>query len=163
MRALKYFLNEAAASLLRSWRSAALAILTIAAGLFVLGFFLMVNTNLQRVVGRWSEAAELSVYLRGRRDAASSCRRSTSDHRAERPVATSGSTCRRPTRWRASARTFPTWRGATERLERNPFPASIDVRLGPTRDGERRPSTTLAAALGVASRVSPTCATTAGG
>ena len=64
MRALKYFLNEAAESLMRSWRSASLAVLTIAAGLFVLGFFLMVNANLQRVVGRWSEAAEMSVYLK---------------------------------------------------------------------------------------------------
>ena len=64
MRALKYFVNEAAESLLRSWRSATLAVLTIAAGLFVLGFILMVNSNLQSVVGRWSEAAELSVYLK---------------------------------------------------------------------------------------------------
>ena len=64
MRALKYFLNEATESLLRSWRSASLAVLTIAAGLFVLGFFLMINSNLQRVVGRWSEAAEMSVYLK---------------------------------------------------------------------------------------------------
>ena len=38
--------------------------LTIAAGLFVLGFFLMVNANLQRIVGRWTDAAELAVYLR---------------------------------------------------------------------------------------------------
>ena len=63
-RALKYFINEAVESLMRSWRSASLAVLTIAAGLFVLGFFLMVNANLQRVVGRWSEAAEMSVYLK---------------------------------------------------------------------------------------------------
>ena len=62
MRALKYFVTEAGASLLRSWRSAALAILTIAAGLFVLGFFLMVNGNLQQVIGRWSESAEMSVF-----------------------------------------------------------------------------------------------------
>jgi cell division protein FtsX len=48
MRALKYFLNEAIDSLWRGWRAALLAILTIAAGLFVLGFFLMINANLQR-------------------------------------------------------------------------------------------------------------------
>ena len=40
MRAFKYFVTEAAASLWRGRRSAILAILTIAAGLFVLGFFL---------------------------------------------------------------------------------------------------------------------------
>ena len=38
--------------------------LTIAAGLFVLGFFVMVNANLQRLVRSWTDAAELAVYLR---------------------------------------------------------------------------------------------------
>ncbi len=40
------------------------AMLTIAAGLFVLGFFLVVSANLRPLLARWSEAAELSVYLR---------------------------------------------------------------------------------------------------
>ena len=48
MRALKYFVSEAAASLWRGRRSAVLAILTIGAGLFVLGFFLILNTNVRR-------------------------------------------------------------------------------------------------------------------
>jgi cell division protein FtsX len=64
MGSFKYFLNEASASLLRGWRSAILAVLTIAAGMFVLGFFLIVNTNLQQIVNRWTQAAELSVYLK---------------------------------------------------------------------------------------------------
>ena len=64
LRAIRYSLTEAAASLWRARRSASLAMLTIAAGLFVLGFFLVVNANLQRVMARWSEAAELSVYLK---------------------------------------------------------------------------------------------------
>ena len=37
--------------------------LTIAASLFALGFFLVVHANLQRVMAGWSDAAELSVYL----------------------------------------------------------------------------------------------------
>ena len=64
MRALSYFFGEASASLWRSRQAAVLSTLTIAAGLFVLGFFLMVNANLQRVIGRWTDAAELAVYLR---------------------------------------------------------------------------------------------------
>lgn len=59
MRALRYFLSEAGASLWRGRRSVTLAVLTIAAGLFVLGFFLIVNTNLRRLAARWGEAAEL--------------------------------------------------------------------------------------------------------
>jgi cell division transport system permease protein len=129
MRALTYFLNEAAESLLRSWRSASLAILTIAAGLFVLGFFLMVNNNLQRVVGRWSEAAEMSVYLKD--DATREQVRAL-----EALVEQSGLSDQRQylSKDAALARfreDFPDLAGATERLERNPLPASLEVRLGP--------------------------------
>ena len=63
MHALRYFFTEAAASLWRSRGGAVLAILTIAAGLFVLGFFLLVNENVQPLVSRWTESAELSIYL----------------------------------------------------------------------------------------------------
>ena len=63
MRALRYFFSEALASLWRARGGALLATATIAVGLFVLGFFLLVNTNVQRVVDRWSESAELSVFL----------------------------------------------------------------------------------------------------
>ena len=63
MRAFKYFVTEAAASLWRGRRSAILAILTIGAGLFVLGFFI-VNTNVRRLTERWGESAEFAVYLR---------------------------------------------------------------------------------------------------
>ena len=62
LRAMRYSLTEAAASLWRSRGSAALAMLTIAAGLFVLGFFLVVNANLQRLMARWNAGAELSVF-----------------------------------------------------------------------------------------------------
>jgi cell division transport system permease protein len=146
MRALKYFLNEAAESLLRSWRSASLAILTIAAGLFVLGFFLMVNNNLQRVVGRWSEAAEMSVYLKD-----DATRQQV--QALESLVEQSGLSDRRQYLSKADAlarfrEDFPDLAGATERLERNPLPASLEVRLG----AKARTATTavddLAARLG---------------
>jgi cell division transport system permease protein len=128
MRALKYFLNEAAASLLRSWRSATLAVLTIAAGLFVLGFFLMLNSNLQRVVERWSEAAEMSVYLKDdatkeQTDAVAAIvdRSGLADGRQALSKADAIARFRED---------FPDLGAAATQLERNPFPASIEVRLG---------------------------------
>jgi len=129
MRALKYFVNEATESLLRSWRAAMLAILTIAAGLFVLGFFLMVNSNLQRVVGRWSEAAEMSVFLK--EDVTKEQLQAL-----DAAVAQSGLAVDRKhmTKQDAVARfreDFPDLAGAADRLERNPFPASLEVRLAP--------------------------------
>src|SRR4029453_16171414 len=64
MRALRYFVIEAIGSLWRRRGAAVIAVLTIAAGLFVLGFFLIVNANVQRVAARWGDAAELSVFLK---------------------------------------------------------------------------------------------------
>ena len=129
MRALRYFLSEAGASLWRGKSSAVLAVLTIAAGLFVLGFFLIVNANLQRVAARWGEAAELSVFLKD--DA-------TDRHlkMIDELIAGSGLAAERQYVSKADAlakfrQEFPDLAAATARLERNPFPASFEVRLRP--------------------------------
>ena len=134
MRALTYFVREATESLLRSWRSATLAVLTIAAGLFVLGFFLMVNSNLQRLVGRWTESAEMSVFLK---DDITPEQLTA----VEAAVDKTGLATERKHLSKADAvarfrQDFPDLAAATERLARNPFPASLEIRLAPSaRDG----------------------------
>ncbi len=112
---------------MRGWRSASLAVLTIAAGLFVLGFFLMVNANLQRVVGRWSEAAELSVYLKDE-----ATREQVQALQAlidQGGLADGRQYLSKNDALSRFKEDFPDLAGATERLERNPLPASIEVRL----------------------------------
>lgn len=64
MRALRYSVSEAVASLWRGRRSSSLSIATIAAAILVLGGLLLVSWNVERVVARWADAAEMSVYLR---------------------------------------------------------------------------------------------------
>ena len=76
MRAFAYFFSEAAESLWRSRRAAVLSMLTIAAGLFVLGFFVMVNANLQRVVAQLDRRRGARRLPARRRPAASRSRRS---------------------------------------------------------------------------------------
>ena len=129
MRALKYFLNEAAASLLRNWRSAALAVLTIAAGLFVLGFVLMVHTNLQQVVARWNEAAEMSVYLKD--DATPEQLRAVDEIVGGSGLADERQYVSKTDAVDRFRRQFPDLATAADRLDRNPFPASFEVRLSP--------------------------------
>ena len=153
MRALKYSLNEAMASLLRGWRAAILAVLTIATGLFVLGFFLIVNANLEKVIDRWTSAAELSVYLR---DDATPQQVEAIDKTiegsgvaAERQFVTKDEAVKRFTE------DFPDLALAARGLERNPFPASIDVRLLEPSDAASGAAldtlaSTLSAAPGVA-------------
>jgi cell division transport system permease protein len=152
MRALRYFVVEAAASLWRGRRAAILAVLTITAGLFVLGFFLIVNTNLQRVTGRWAESAELSVYLR---DEATPEQIKVVDEL----ISQSGLAAEREyvSKERALMRfgeDFPDLAAAAQKLESNPFPASFEVRLKPSvREAETAVDTlaaTVAAMAGVA-------------
>lgn len=146
MRALKYFLVEAAASLWRGRRAATLAVLTIAGGLFVLGFFLALNSNLQRVVGRWSQSAELSVYLKD--DATADQLRVVDELIAQSGMAVSRdyvSKEQAASRFRAD---FPDLAGTAQRLQSNPFPASFEVRLKPEVREAGAAVDNLAATLG---------------
>lgn len=145
MRALQYFLAEAAAGLWRGRASAVLAVLTIAAGLFVLGFFLIVNANVQRVASRWGEAAELSVFLKD--DASPQHVKMVDDL-----IAGSGLAAEREYVSKADAlgrfrQEFPDLAPATARLERNPFPASYEVRLRPEAQQAGEAVDALAATL----------------
>ena len=127
MHALKYFVNEAVASLMRGWRSAILAVLTIAAGLFVLGFFLIVNTNLQQLVDRWTEAAELSVYLK---DDATPQQLQVIDELVEKSgLAAQRQFVSKTDAAKRFSEDFPDLALAARGLDRNPFPASFEVRL----------------------------------
>lgn len=129
MHALQYFFVEAVASLRRGWRSGVMSVLTIGAGLFVLGCFLLLNYNVQRVVGRWSESAELSVYLHDN---------VTQEqlHNIDTMVADSGLTAERRYVSKDEAvvrfkEDFPDLAPAAGIAEGNPFPASFEVRLAP--------------------------------
>lgn len=134
MHALRYFLGEAAASLWRGRRAAALAVVTIAAGLFLLGFFLLVNANLRRLVARWSEAAELSVYLRddvvpGERAAIESLLAGSELVQQYEYVPKDRALAR-------FQRDFAELAGLVESFQENPLPASYEVRLRSEQAGE---------------------------
>lgn len=127
MRALAYFFSEAAASLWRARGSALMAIVTIAAGVFALGVFLLANANLQRLAARWSESAELSIYLSEEATA-------EQVQAVEAAIDRSGIASERQYVSKDEALThfrsdFPDLAGASATLADNPFPASIEVRL----------------------------------
>ena len=151
MRALSYFIVEAAASLWRGRRAATLAVLTIGAGLFVLGFFLIVNTNLQRLTARWGEAAEFAVYLRD--DVTAEQLQVIQDLIQNSGLAASQQQISKEQAAERFKREFPDLSATAGRLERNPFPASIDIRLrADVRDAEDAVDTlaqTLAGQAGV--------------
>ena len=129
MRAFNYFIAEAAASLWRGRKAAVFSVITIAGGLFVLGFFLVLNANLQRLVARWTESAELSVYLKD--DVTADQLRMLDEL-----IAGSGLPAEREYVSKTQAlvrfkQDFPDLANATDRLGNNPFPASFEIRLKP--------------------------------
>jgi cell division transport system permease protein len=129
VRALQYFFSEAVESLWRNRKAALLSILTIGAGLFVLGFFVMVNTNIDRIVGHWSDAAELAVYLRD--DARPEQLSTINELLTKSGLAASVQYFSKDDARREFARDFPDLAAAAGGLEHNPFPASFAVRLNP--------------------------------
>ena len=113
------------------WRqrgSALLSMMTIAAAIVVLGGFLVVTVNLDRVLSRWSAAAEFSIYLRDS---------ITQDERValNRVLADSAVVASREFVSKADAlsrfrKDFPDLAAGLDSAE-NPMPASIEVRLRP--------------------------------
>jgi cell division transport system permease protein len=127
MRALRYAFEEAIGSLWRGRYSGLLSTATIAVALFVLGAFLAVTANLQRLSSEWSNAAEMSVYLTDQITPA--------DRSAIEAVLTPGSViAAREYVSKADAlvrfkRTFGDLASTTDGLSGNPLPASYEVTL----------------------------------
>ncbi|HEY2433023.1 MAG TPA: ABC transporter permease [Vicinamibacterales bacterium] len=146
MRALGYFFSEAAESLWRSRRAAVVSIATIAAGLFVLGFFVMVNANLQRVVRGWTDAAELAVYLRD--DASPAQVAAVGEMVNQSGLASSVQFVSKDDARREFAREFPDLAPASASLDHNPFPSSYEVRLNDVAQDATAAIDTLVTTLG---------------
>lgn len=151
MRAIDYALRQGWASLWRGRGSTAFAIVAIGLALIVLGALLLVTWNVERVLARWTSAAEFSVYLR---DDATSEQRGAIEAMIDR----SGVAVGREYVSKADAlarfrRQFAELASLTSGFDDNPFPASVEVQLRPEAEGDgRAPELVrrLAAAAGVA-------------
>jgi cell division transport system permease protein len=127
MRALRYFFDEATASLWRGFRTSLVATGTITVAFVVLGGFLILTSNMERVFARWQDAAEFSVYLS---DAV------TQDERAaiettlrESAVVGALESVSKEDALRRFKQNFGAIADAAGDVGANPLPASIEVRL----------------------------------
>jgi cell division transport system permease protein len=147
VRAIDYALRQAWASLWRSRGSTTFAILAIALAVTVLGAVLLLTSNVERLVGEWTSAAEFSVYLRDE---------ATSEQRGaiEAAIQQSGVAAAQEYVSKAQAlarfrRDFAELASLTAGFEDNPFPASVEVRVRPDaeRDGRAQALVGRVAAL----------------
>jgi cell division transport system permease protein len=144
MRALQYAFDEAIASLWRGRTSGMLSTATIAVALFVLGAFLVVTTNLQRLGAEWSRSAEMSVYLDD--GATAEDRAGVEKLLAPGPLVLSFTFVSKAEALERFKRTFADLAAAAETLGGNPMPASYEVRLQ-TRPGSQQAVEELAERL----------------
>src|SRR5262249_43305785 len=117
----------------RGRQSGLLSTATIALALFVLGAFLLVTANLERLGNEWSRAAEMSVYLQ---DDISQEDRS----KVERVLASSNLVAGKEYLSKADAlarfkQTFADLAGAVDGMGENPLPASYEIRLRAGSEG----------------------------
>jgi cell division transport system permease protein len=129
VKALQYSLDEALASLWRGRHSGLLSTATIALALFVLGAFLLVTTNLDRLGAEWSRSAELSVYLTD--DVTLDHRRAIEGALPPGDLIVSREYVSKSDALSRFKQTFGDLASTIDGLGDNPLPASIEVRLRP--------------------------------
>jgi cell division transport system permease protein len=129
MRTLRYALEEAVASLWRGRQAGMLSTLTIALALFVLGGFLVVTANLERLGAEWSNAAELSVYLKD--EVTAEERRAVETMLAPGDLIAAHEYVSKADALARFKQTFGDLAAAVDGVGGNPLPASVEVRLRP--------------------------------
>lgn len=127
MRALRYAFDEARASIWRARQSGLLSTITIALALFVLGGFLLVTSNLQRLGAQWSSAAEMSVYLTD--DVTASDRGTIESALAPGTVVAASEYVSKEEALKRFKQTFGDLSAAADGAGENPLPSSYEVRL----------------------------------
>lgn len=129
MRMLRYAFDEALASLWRRRQSGLLATGTITIALFVLGAFLIVTANLDRLGTEWGRAAEMSVYVS---DDVSAAERHTVELTVAQDEVVAGQEfLSKAEALRRFKQTFADLATVIDNVGANPLPASVEVRLRP--------------------------------
>lgn len=134
MRALRYALDEAVQSLWRGRRSGLLSTATIALALLVLGGFLLVTANLQRLGAEWSSAAEMSVYLQD--NVTPEQQQTIAQALAPGGIVAAADYVSKNEALVRFKQTFGDLASAVDSLGDNPLPASFEVRLRPGADAQ---------------------------
>ncbi len=127
LRAISYFVTEAATSLWRSRLVNAVSVGTIAVSLFVLGAFLTVASGLGELVTRWTEKVQVIVYLEDGIEGR--VRTSLENRLREDPAVGSVELVSREQALARFREMFRDLSSLPEDLGENPFPASLEVTL----------------------------------
>jgi cell division transport system permease protein len=151
MPAFRYAFDEALRSLWRGRQSGLLSTATIALALFVLGAFLILTSNLERLGNEWSSTAEMSVYLKD--DATPTDRAAVEQLLAPGTLVAANQFVSKADALARFKQTFADLAASVDSLGENPLPASYEVRLRTDSPGTSAALDDLAARLRLTSGV----------
>lgn len=133
MTVVGYAFEEAWASIRRAGRSAAVSIGTIAIAFLTLGGFMLASVNVQRVLDRWLESAEVSVYLDD--DVSGELRTALAQSIRQQPAVAAVEFVSKERALQRFRTDFPELVDVTTAVADNPFPAAFEIRLKPDAAG----------------------------
>jgi cell division transport system permease protein len=133
LKALRYFLREAAVNLLRGWKVSLLAVFTIAVSLFIGGAFLLVSDNLAASVERWRGEMRVVIYLRPETPEADLRRLAAEAARAPGVVSVEPVTAEAARK--RFQEVFPSLSDLVAGWKEEPLPASLEIGLDPRTAG----------------------------
>lgn len=133
MTVVGYAFEEAWASIRRAGRSAAVSIGTIAIAFLTLGGFMLASVNVQRVLDRWLESAEVSVYLDD--DVSGELRTALAQSIRQQPAVAAVEFVSKERALQRFRTDFPELVDVTTAAADNPFPAAFEIRLKPDAAG----------------------------
>lgn len=129
MSAVGYAFEEAIASVWRAGRSALVSIGTIAIAFLTLAGFMLVSVNVQRVLDRWLQSAEVSVYLFD--DLSEELRAGLEQYIQQQPAVQAVEYVSKERALERFRTDFPELLDVTGSIVQNPFPAAFEIQLRP--------------------------------
>jgi cell division transport system permease protein len=126
-RSLRYFLREAAADLWRRRTVNVLSVGTIGASLYVVGLFILVTTNVGRLISSWAEENRISVYMAD--GAPESQRLAIEQKLSGHPSVKSAAFVTKDDALVRFRKDFPDLADLAVGFDANPLPASFEVML----------------------------------
>ena len=129
MTVVGYAFEQAWASIRHAGRSAAVSIGTIAIAFLTLAGFMLVSVNVQHVLDRWLESAEVSVYLYD--DLSADLRAGLEQYLRQQPAVAAVEYVSKERALERFQTDFPELLDVTTSVAENPFPSAFEVRLKP--------------------------------
>ncbi len=129
LRSIYYFLEEALINFWRHKTAGMISLLTIGISIFILGFFLFLDTNFNRITKRWTEKIHINLFLKD--GIAESDIKNIKSKLNKTEDIENYKFISKQEALKNFTKDFSKLNDITESLDNNPLPASFDITVKP--------------------------------